>query len=193
MDSFLKHPICPRLCLPREDLLHRCVLVECMEEQEPHPSLHDGRFDLKRGAHNSLCRGRVSCLPLPPQRACGQLKGGKLRGGAEIQVQALLKIGHHPAIPCGRPPPAPRRFPATSARLPMIWSRRQQRWSRGGAGGAVHTRGPAGAVLQGRVLSATGGLTGDLPRQGGHLCKAWTHPRAACSVLLCHSKKNNHK
>lgn len=139
MDSILKHAICPRLCLPREDLLHHCVLVECMEEQEPHLSLHDGRFDLKRGAHNSSCHGRVSCLLLPPQRACGQLKGGKLRAGAEIQVQALLKIGHHPAIPCGRPFPAPRRFPATSARLPMIWSRRQQALvsgrSAGGGGG----------------------------------------------------------
>lgn len=119
MDSILKHPICPRLCLPKEDLLHRCVLVECVEEQKPRLSLHDGRFDLKRGARNSSCPGRVSCLPLPPRHARGQLRGGKRRGGAESQVKALLKTGHHPALPRGRPPLAPRHFPATSARPPF--------------------------------------------------------------------------
>lgn len=159
MDSILKHAICPRLCLPREDLLHHCVLVECMEEQEPHLSLHDGRFDLKRGAHNSLCHGRVSCLLLPPQRACGQLKGGKLRAGAEIQVQALLKIGDSLRQAFPGPSALPSYFSTAAHDLEQeaasagLGEERRGGW---GGWGCVHTRGPAGAVLQGRVLSATG-------------------------------------
>lgn len=158
MDSILKHPIRPRLCLPKEDLLHRCVLVECVEEHKPHLSRHDGRCDLRRGAHNSSCPGRVSCLPLPPRHARGQLKGGKQRGGTKSQAKALLKIGHHPALPCSGPPPAPQRLPATSAQPPFREELVDLEQETGApvSGGVLHTRGAAGAVLRGRALPHTG-------------------------------------
>lgn len=35
MDSILNLPFCPRLCLPKENLLHRCVLWSAWRSRNP--------------------------------------------------------------------------------------------------------------------------------------------------------------
>lgn len=66
-----------------------------------------------------LVPGGVSCLSLSSLCSRGRLQEEKQTRKQIARQRHCGKVGHHPALPGGMPPPAPQLFPATSAWLPV--------------------------------------------------------------------------
>lgn len=196
MDSLLKHPICPHLCLPGEVLLHcGASLQTTWRSRNRIPALHDGRFDLK---FTILCAGGVGECPAYHCHslcACRWLKEEKQTREAESQAKALWKSGPPSSISLWHVSPSPSALPCYFS-MAALQRGAGESGAKGrnaglGGGGRLGYAWPLPRLCSEAGLCRAGGATGDVPSRGDCPCKACAHPHSACSVFLCHSNENN--
>lgn len=174
-----------------------CILANHMEEQKPHPSLHDGRFDLK---FTILCAGGVGECPAYHCHslcACRGLKEEKQTREAESQAKALWKSGPPSSTSLWHASPSPSALPCYFS-MAALQRGAGESGAKGrsaglGGGGRLGYAWPLPRLCSEAGLCRAGGATGDVSSRGDCPCKACAHPHSACSAFLCHSNENNRK